>query len=344
ERSAAGAMVLYTSGTTGAPKGVVTHLGAIAFDLDALADAWEWTADDTLVHGLPLYHVHGLVLGVLGPLRRGGRLVHTGRSTPEGYAHAVAARGGTLCFGVPTIWGRIGRSPVAAALRPARLLVSGSAPLPEQVFEAVREGCGHRIVERYGMTETLITLSGRARGSRRPGTVGVPLTGVDARVVDDDRRPVPADGENIGALEVRGPTLMEGYLRRPEDTAAAFTADGWFVTGDVASVDPDGTHRIVGRSSTDLIKTGGFRVGAGEVEAALLAHPAVREVAVVGEPDDDLGQVIVAYVVTDGSVDDLDAWARERLAVHKCPRRVLAVASLPRNALGKVQKAQLAGG
>lgn len=338
------AMILYTSGTTGAPKGVVTRRDAIAFDLDALAEAWGWTGSDTIVHGLPLYHVHGLVLGVLGPIRHGGRLIHTGRPTPEAYADAVVNGGGTLCFGVPTIWGRVGRSTAAAGLRRARLLVSGSAPLPAPVFEAVQDRCGHRLLERYGMTETLITLSARAGGTRRAGTVGEALPGMEARVVGDDRRPVSADGRSIGSLEVSGPSLMDGYLGRPEETAASFMDDEWFATGDVAIVDPDGMHRIVGRASTDLIKTGGFRVGAGEIETALLDHPAVREVAVVGEPDDELGQVVVAYVVSDGTLGHPEAladWARQRLSAHKCPRRVVNIASLPRNALGKVQKAQL---
>lgn len=334
------ALVLYTSGTTGPPKGVPITAAAIAFDLDALAEAWDWTAGDTVVHGLPLYHVHGLVLGVLGPLRSGGRLVHTGRPTPEGYAEAVAGRGGTLCFGVPTIWGRLSRSASASAMRGARLLVSGSAPLPEPVFDAVAERCGHRLVERYGMTETLITLSGRVDGPRSAGWVGHPLPGVEARVVDETGGLVAADGESIGGLQVRGPTVMSGYLHRQPDPSM-FAVGDWFVTGDVAAVAPGGEHRILGRASTDLIKTGGFRVGAGEVEAALLAHPRVREAAVVGEPDRDLGQVVVAYVVLDGDAAGLEGWVGGRLAAHKRPRRVVTVDRLPRNALGKVQKGLL---
>lgn len=336
--------VLYTSGTTGAPKGVVIRRQAVVADLDGLADAWAWTADDTVVHGLPLYHVHGLILGVVGALRLGGRVHHTGRPTPEGYAAGVDA-GGTLCFGVPTIWGRLAASPAAAALRPARLLVSGSACLPVPVYEAVAARCGHRLVERYGMTETLITIAVRADGEPRPGSVGRPIAGVEARVVGEDGEPVPADGETIGSLQVRGSTLMEGYFHRPEDTAACWTADGWFVTGDVAAVDPDGYHRIVGRESTDLIKTGGFRVGAGEVESALLSHPDVREAAVVGEPHADLGEVVCAYVVLDDGAaatgEDLTAWVAGRLAAHKRPRGVYLVPGLPRNAMGKVQKTRL---
>jgi fatty acid CoA ligase FadD36 len=333
------ALILYTSGTTGPPKGVVLSRDAIAADLDALAEAWAWTSEDTLVHGLPLYHVHGLVLGVLGALRTGSRLVHTGRPTPAGYA----AAGGSLYFGVPTVWSRVARDPVAArALRGARLLVSGSAALPAPAFHALHALTGHRPVERYGMTETLITVSTRAGAAAVPGAVGTVLPGVSARVVGESGAPAPADGETIGELQVRGPTLFSGYLNLPDATAASFTVDGWFRTGDVATVDPAGVHRIVGRSSTDLIKSGGYRIGAGEVENALLTHPAVREAAVIGVPHADLGEEIVAYVVARGvSGTDLIDFVADRLSVHKRPRTVHLVESLPRNAMGKVQKRRL---
>jgi fatty acid CoA ligase FadD36 len=335
------AMIMYTSGTTGPPKGVVIGRAAIAAGLDGLADAWGWTADDTLVHGLPLFHVHGLVLGVLGPLRVGGRLVHTGRPTPDRYA----AAGGTLYFGVPTVWSRVAAAPGhARALASARLLVSGSAALPPPVFEALRDLTGRAPVERYGMTETLITLSTRHDGERRPGHVGVPIAGVETRLRGDDGGPVPHDGVTIGGLEVRGPTLFDGYLGRPEATAAAMTDDGWFVTGDSVTIGPDGFHRIVGRSSVDIIKSGGYKVGAGEVEAALLSHPAVEEAAVVGVPDDDLGERIVAWVVGTGAVErELIDHVAATLSVHKRPREIRVVTSLPRNAMGKVQKQQLRG-
>jgi fatty acid CoA ligase FadD36 len=321
------ALILYTSGTTGAPKGVLLSRHAIAADLDALAAAWQWTADDVLVHGLPLFHVHGLVLGVLGPLRTGSRLVHTVRPLPSAYA----AAGGTVYFGVPTVWSRVCADPPAArALATARLLVSGSAPLPVPVFESLRSLTGHEPVERYGMTETLITVSARADGPRRPGHVGTPLPGVQTRLSRDSE------------LEVRGPTLFSGYLNRPDATASSFTVDGWFRTGDIATIDADGVHRIVGRSATDLIKSGGYRVGAGEVEDALLSHPAVAEAAVVGAPHVDLGQEIVAYVVASGaSAQELIDFVAQRLSVHKRPRRVHLVDALPRNSMGKIQKARL---
>ncbi|WP_082777820.1 acyl-CoA synthetase [Tsukamurella pseudospumae] len=342
------ALIMYTSGTTGAPKGVPIRREAIATCIDGLADAWNWTANDTLAHGLPLFHVHGLILGVLGPLRVGSPLVHTGRPTPEAYA----AAGGTMYFGVPTVWSRIARDPEsAAALRAARLLISGSAPLPAPVFEKIRELTGHEIVERYGMTETLITVSARADGERRPGWVGLPITGVESRLRTEAGEDVPHDGESIGALQIRGPMVGTQYLNRPEATAESWVGDGWFDTGDVAVIDAGGFHRIVGRASTDLIKTGGFRVGAGEIEAALLGHADVREAAVVGLPDEDLGQRLVAFVVPDGAppadpaaaADALIAFVGETLSKHKRPREIRFVDDLPRNPMGKVQKKLLLG-
>jgi fatty acid CoA ligase FadD36 len=338
------AMVIYTSGTTGLPKGVVVSRRAIAADLDALAQAWQWTPDDVLVHGLPLFHIHGLVLGLLGSLRVGNRFVHTGKPTPAGYAQASSESGGTLFFAVPTVWSRVVADQAAAeALRPARLLVSGSAALPVPVFDRMEQLTGHRPIERYGASESLITVSTRADGERRPGWVGLPVAGVETRLLDDAGDPVPHDGETVGKLQVRGSTLFDGYLNRPEATAEAFDADGWYRTGDVAVVDDQGMHRIVGRESVDLIKSGGFRIGAGEIETSLLGHPGVQEAAVVGMPDEDLGQRIVAFVVgsSDLNTDELINFVAQDLSIHKRPREVRLVDALPRNAMGKVVKKQL---
>jgi malonyl-CoA/methylmalonyl-CoA synthetase len=346
------ALIVYTSGTTGPPKGAVLPRRALATTLDALADAWQWTADDVLVQGLPLFHVHGLVLGVLGPLRRGGGVRHLGRFSTEGVARELNA-GATMLFGVPTMYHRIaealpGDPELAEALTRARLLVSGSAALPVHDHERIAAATGRRVIERYGMTETLMNTSVRADGEPRAGTVGVPLPGVELRLVEEDGTPITAyDGESVGEILVRGPNLFTEYLNRPDATAAAFTADGFFRTGDMAVREPDGYVRIVGRKATDLIKSGGYKIGAGEIENALLEHPGVREAAVTGEPDADLGERIVAWIVpadprTPPAAEELADHVARRLAPHKRPRVVRYLDALPRNDMGKIMKRALA--
>ncbi len=343
------ALVIYTSGTTGRPKGVLLPRRALATNLDALADAWAWDRADRLVHALPVFHVHGLVLGLLGPLRRGGQVRHLGRFSPEDVASALAA-GGTMLFGVPTMYHRLADAAerdlaVADGLRRARLLVSGSAGLPARTFRRIEAATGQRIVERYGLTETIMNTAVRHDGERRPGEVGLPLPGVDLRVITDAGQDAPWDGETIGEVVVRGPNLFCGYLNRPDATAEAMR-DGWFETGDLATRAPDGYVRIVGRRSTDLIKTGGYKVGAGEVEAALLEHRAVSEAAVTGAADDDLGERICAWIVlTPGASPpasrELADHVAGLLAPHKRPREVHILTELPRNAMGKVLKHKL---
>ncbi|KFZ82790.1 acyl-CoA synthetase [Amycolatopsis sp. MJM2582] len=340
------ALIVYTSGTTGPPKGVVLPRRAIATTLDALEDAWEWTADDVLVHGLPLFHVHGLILGILGPLRRGGSVRHLGRFSTEGVARELAT-GATMMFGVPTMYhriaGEVGEDPsLAKALSSARLLVSGSAALPVHYHQRITEATGRRVIERYGMTETLMNTSIRADGEHVPGTVGVPLRGVDLRLVDEAGEPVE-DVETVGEIQVRGPNLFTEYLNRPDATEAAFD-DGWFRTGDMATRDEAGYVKIVGRKATDLIKSGGYKIGAGEIENALMEHPRVAEVAVTGEPDDDLGERIVAWVVPEGerpTESELADHVSRLLSPHKRPRVVRYLEALPRNDMGKVMKRAL---
>ncbi|WP_445276651.1 acyl-CoA synthetase [Streptomyces sp. DSM 41033] len=346
------ALVVYTSGTTGPPKGAVLPRRAIAASLDALEDAWGWTGEDVLVHALPLFHVHGLVLGVLGPLRRGGSLRHLGRFSVEGVARELLS-GGTMLFGVPTMYHRLAGALDGAAdagnltkaLAGARLLVSGSAALPVHDHERITAATGRGVVERYGMTETLMNTGVRADGAPRAGTVGPPLPGVELRLVEEDGS-VLQDTASIGEIQVRGPNLFTGYLNRPDATAAAFTEDGFFRTGDMATVDPDGYVRIVGRKATDLIKSGGYKIGAGEIENALLDHPGVREAAVTGEPDADLGERIVAWVVPDDPASppgerELADHVAGLLAPHKRPRVVRYLDALPRNELGKIMKRSL---
>ena len=347
------ALIVYTSGTTGPPKGVVLSRRAIAASLDALADAWAWTAGDVLVHALPLFHVHGLILGVLGPLRRGGAVRHLGSFSVEGVARELGEGGGTMLFGVPTMYHRMADAladdpALVRALAGARLLVSGSAALPVHDHERIAAATGRTVVERYGMTETLMNTSVRVGSGPRPGSVGVPLRGVELRLVEDDCTEIPvSDGERVGEIQVRGPNLFTAYLGRPDATAAAFDGD-WFRTGDMAVRESDGSVRIVGRRATDLIKSGGYKIGAGEIENALLDHPAVREVAVTGEPDPDLGERVVAWVVpvdpeNPPSDGELAAHVAGLLAPHKRPRVVRRLTELPRNDMGKVMKKALPG-
>ena len=345
-------LVLYTSGTTGPPKGAVLTRRNAAFDLDGLAAAWGWTEDDALVHALPLFHVHGLVLGIFGTLRVGARLELLPRFAPEAVCAAMEA-GGTMLFAVPTMYHRLAEHAEATPadarrLARARLLVSGSAALPVRENDRVWRLFGQRVVERYGLTETLINCAARHDGARTPGTVGPPLPGLELRLVDDQRRALAPGPEVLGEVAVRGPNVFPGYLNREDATRAAMDEAGFFYTGDIASFTQEGELRIVGRRATDLIKTAGYKVGAGEVEAALLEHPAVREAAVIGAPDDDLGERIVAFVVcVEGASprpEELAEHVARLLAPHKRPRLVRLVASLPRNAMGKVMKKELAAG
>ncbi len=309
---------------------------------------WEWTADDVLVHGLPLFHVHGLIIGVIGPLRRGGTVRHLGRFSSSAAAKALST-GATMMFGVPTMYHRLALDcaddpALAKSIGAARLLVSGSAALPATDHQRLADVTGQRAVERYGMTETLMNCSVRASGDRRPGTVGSPLPGVSLRLVDDAGTLIEAqDGETVGEIEVTGDNLFLGYLNRPDATEKVMR-DGWFRTGDMAVRDPDGYVRIVGRRATDLIKSGGYKIGAGEIENALLEHPAVAEAAVTGEPDDDLGERIVAWIVPTGEApppEELADHVARLLAPHKRPRVVRYLTSLPRNDMGKVMKRAL---
>jgi malonyl-CoA/methylmalonyl-CoA synthetase len=343
------ALVLYTSGTTGAPKGALITDRNIASNLDMLARAWAWTDRDVVVHALPLFHVHGLVLGVFGSLRRGGTLRWVPRFSPEDVGAALAEHAPAVLFAVPTMYHRLCEAAeqapaLAGALRSARLLVSGSAPLSVADHRRLEHLTGQRAVERYGLTETLINCSTREGGDRRPGSVGPPLDGVELRLVDDARAPLTAAApDEPGEIAVRGPHVFAGYLGDEAATRAVLDAEGWFYTGDIATRDPDGELRIVGRRSTDIIKCGGFKVGAGEVEAALLEHPAIAEAAVIGAPDPDLGERIVAFVVARAPVDAraLEDHVAGRLSPHKRPRDVRFVDALPRTPLGKVQKTRL---
>jgi malonyl-CoA/methylmalonyl-CoA synthetase len=343
------AFVMYTSGTTGPPKGVQIPRRAIASNLDALAEIWQWTAQDRVAHALPVFHVHGLIIGTLGPLRRGGSVEHVGRFSVGALAGAVD-RGATMVFGVPTMYGRIAREAaddrsLADAFARARVLISGSAALPVSVHGRIRELTGQSILERYGLTETLMNAGTRLGSTVVPGRVGPPLPGVEVRLVGEDGSTIDADDdETIGEVAVRGANVFTGYLNRPDATQEAMR-DGWFMTGDMATRESGGSLRLVGRKSTDLIKSGGYRIGAGEIEGALLEHPAVAEVAVTAKPDEDLGERIVAWVVLESAreatPEELSEHVANLLTRHKRPREVHFVDELPRNAMGKVMKREL---
>ncbi|NNJ08753.1 AMP-binding protein [Chloroflexales bacterium ZM16-3] len=378
------AILAYTSGTTGRSKGAILTHSNLVSNSAAVTQAWGWTVRDRLLLTLPLFHIHGLGVGVHGTLLVGASLDLRPRFDPDETLAALAGGTITMFFGVPTIYGRLlgvgtQESGVSAApptpelLQPTgaddseaeigdqtptpdsrlptpgiRLFVSGSAALPPQVFNEFQRIFGHAILERYGMTETVMNLTNPYAGERRPGTVGGPFPGQEARVVGvRSRQPLPA-GE-VGEIQVRGPHVCAGYWRNPTATAEVFGADGWFSTGDLGMCSADGYFTITGRAR-ELIISGGYNIYPREVEERLLAHPAVAECAVRGMPDADFGERVVAWVVTtpearpsDAGAEEalsaeLTAFCREGLAAYKRPRQVYYVHSLPRNAMGKVQK------
>lgn len=347
-----GALVFYTSGTTGKPKGVVLTHANLAAQCASLSTAWEWRADDAILNVLPLHHVHGAI-NVLGcALWNGAACEFLPRFDPGAAWRRFAAGGLTLFMAVPTVYAKLIAAYEAAepgdqarwraACGGLRLTVSGSAALPASVLERWRGITGHVLLERYGMTETGMVLSNPLHGARRPGHVGLPLPGVEVRLVDDDGAPA-TEGEP-GDIEVRGPGVFREYLGRPDETRAAFR-DGWFRTGDVAVVE-EGSHRILGRQSVDIIKSGGYKLSALEIEEVIRQHPGVADCAVVGVPDAEYGErVAVALVPRGGAGPDLAslrAWGRQRLAAYKLPSRLRVVDALPRNAMGKVVKPAVA--
>jgi len=339
------AALVYTSGTTGTSKGAILSHRNFAVNGLNLVEAWRITADDRLLLALPLFHVHALANGLHSWLISGCRMRLVERFVRETAPAEFLDFSPTLFFGVPTIYLRLLETDPDAARaigKGMRLFVSGSAPLPAQVLEDFRLLFGHTILERYGMTETLMNFSNPYDGERRPGTVGFPLPGVEARIVDPEGRDV-GSGET-GEVCLRGPNVFSGYWRREEASRRAFL-DGWFRTGDLAFRSEDGYYTLCGRKS-DLIISGGFNIYPREIEEFLLEQPSVAEVAVVGEPHPTRGEVPVAYVVARGSVDTdaLDVLCEENLASFKRPRRFEVVDTLPRNALGKVQKHRLGPG
>ena len=335
------ALLAYTSGTTGRSKGAMLTHGNLAANITAVIQAWHWTAADRLLLTLPLFHIHGLGVGLHGTLATGASADLRPRFDPAEVLTALRGGGISLFFGVPTMYARLlavarGSAPRTGGMR---LFVSGSAPLSPEVFEEFQRVFGHTLLERYGMTETGMLTTNPLDGPRRPGTVGRPFPGQKI-LVGEPGAPLPP--YQVGAVWTRGPNVFQGYWQQSEATAEAFR-DSWFNTGDLGFLDETGVLTLVGRGK-ELIITGGFNVYPREVEEMLQTHPGVAEAAVIGLPDADLGERVVAVVVPHSpapSAEELMEYCRARLAPYKKPREVRFVAALPRNAMGKIQKTVL---
>jgi acyl-CoA synthetase (AMP-forming)/AMP-acid ligase II len=346
------ALIVYTSGSTGRPKGAILSHRALLSNLTTVARVWHWTADDRLLLTLPCFHLHGLGLGIIGSFLAGSSVVLRRRFVAEEVCADLEKYRATMFFGVPTMYNRLLALPDALSserdLRRMRLWVSGSAPLPIATFERFRQRFGVEILERFGMTECGFPLATPYDGPRRAGTVGMPLPGIAVRVIDaeaaDAGRLIDVGDGTAGELAIRGSNLFSGYWNRPEETRRALI-DGYLRSGDVAVREADGTFRILGRMSVDIIKTRGFKVSAVEIENCLQHHPQVQEVAVVGLPDADQGERVVAAITPPAgaapSAEDIRAFARQHLAPHKVPSRVVFVDEIPRTGPGKFKKKEL---
>jgi malonyl-CoA/methylmalonyl-CoA synthetase len=342
-------LMLYTSGTTGRPKGALITHDTIQAQVASLSEAWGWSADDRILLHLPLHHVHGVVNVLTCALWNGALCEILPRFDPVQVWRRLGSGEITLYMAVPTVYRRLidawdaaddaTRAVWSAGARACRLMVSGSAALPVPTLRRWEEITGHRLLERYGMTEIGMALSNPLVGERRAGYVGRPLPRVQVRLVDGEERAV-APG-SPGLIQVRGPTVFSGYWQRPRETEAAFTSDGWFRTGDLAVVE-DGDYRILGRASVDILKTGGEKISALEIEDVLRSHASVLDCAVVGVPDAEWGDRVCAAIVLRPaaklSAEELRSFARERLAPYKVPKEIMLVEDLPRNAMGKVTK------
>lgn len=342
------AMILYTSGTTSKPKGVVTTHANIQAQIESLVQAWEWSAEDRIPMFLPLHHIHGII-NITGCALWSGAMVESfARFEMNAILDRVRAEAYTLFMAVPTIYVKLiqaleaasaaDRAAIVAGFKKMRLMVSGSAALPASVHQQWTALTGQELLERYGMTEIGMAISNLYRGERRPGSVGAPLPGVEVRLRAENGPVITAEDEP-GEIQVRGATVFQAYWNRPEATEETFE-DGWFRTGDMAVLER-GYYRIMGRLSVDIIKSGGYKLSALEIEAALLEHPLIAECAVIGLPDDTWGEAVSAAVVLKNGTLELPGlreWCKGRLSVYKIPQRLKVVSELPRNAMGKVTK------
>ena len=345
------AQIIYTSGTTGRPKGVVSSHGNVAAQAGMLADVWRWVPADRSLHVLPLHHVHGIINALTSALWTGAAVEFLHPFDPIACWERLASGEITFFTAVPTVYARLiaawdaadpaTRARWSAGARGLRLMLSGSAALPVGTLSRWEELTGHRLLERYGMTEIGMGLTNPLDRERRAGTVGEPFPGVQIRLVDEVGRPVTPG--TPGQIEIKSPQVFVEYWNRPEETARAFR-DGWFMTGDVAALE-NGYYRILGRQSVDIIKSAGYKISALEIEELLREHPAIVDAAVVGLADPDLGERIAAVVVArPGSalaVESLRSWLKDQLAPYKVPRDLRKVTELPRNAMGKVTKSEV---
>jgi malonyl-CoA/methylmalonyl-CoA synthetase len=343
------AMILYTSGTTNKPKGVVTTHACIQAQIESLVEAWCWESGDRIPLFLPLHHIHGIINVLSCALWSGGQIEAYPRFEMDVILGRVAEDAYTVFMAVPTIYVKMiqalegmereSRERIVAGFGRMRLMISGSAALPATIHQRWTELTGQRLLERYGMTEIGMGLSNPYEGERRPGAVGKPLPGVKIRLLAESGESNPGDGI-AGEIQVCGENVFQEYWNRPEATENAFV-DGWFRTGDIAVVE-EGYFRIMGRSSVDIIKSGGYKLSALEIEATLLDHPAIDQVAVVGINDETWGEIVAAAVVLKAGeaidLDSLRAWSKDRVSAYKVPRQLIVVDELARNAMGKVTK------
>jgi malonyl-CoA/methylmalonyl-CoA synthetase len=339
------AVIIYTSGTTGRPKGAEITYGNITSNLQSLHAAWGWQPDDILLHVLPIFHVHGLFVALHGALHAGATTLLIREFNAQKTLQMLAEGQCTVFMAVPTIHKRLLDVPDANQfdLSHVRLITSGSDRLPDEVFTGFQKTFGYTLLERYGMTETGMNCSNPLNGERRMGSVGLPLPGVEARIVNPENNESLPEGE-VGEVQLRGPNVFKGYWKQPQKTAESFTADGWFRTGDLGFREPDGYLTLCGRSK-DLIISGGLNIYPPEVERVLAEHPSVAACAVIGCPDQEWGERVTAVVVVNKveavSGEELISFCRERLAAYKSPKSIVFKDDLPRNVMGKVQKGEL---
>ena len=348
------ALIIYTSGTTGKPKGVVSTHRNIETQIRTLVEAWEWSEKDRILHILPLHHIHGIINALSCALYAGAEVVFLPKFDAEKVWQYWQEQSFTIFMAVPTVYSRLidvwekseksKQEAMRQACRKMRLMISGSAALPVSVLEKWQHISGHFLLERYGMSEIGMAISNPLHGRRKAGKVGLPLLGVAVRLVDENGNILP-QGE-VGEIQVKGENVFLEYWRKPDATAESFTADGWFRTGDTAVQDEEGYFKILGRTSTDIIKTGGYKVSAIEIEETLRQHPSIADCAVVGIPDEEWGEKVTAFVILKEqqtlSLEELRSWAKNFLAHYKVPTQMHITTDFPRNAMGKVMKKKLA--